>query len=88
MPGIARKGVDVAGGVAIQGSDNVFVNGCGVVRNGDVVAAHGIPPHSPPPAMIAQCNNLYVNGILVVNQGDSATCGHTISGSGNVFVGG
>lgn len=88
MPGISRKGLDVAGGVAIEGSGNVFVNGAGVVRNGDKVAGHGLPPHSPPPSMIAVCNNLYVNGILVVNAGDVATCGHSISGSGNVFVGG
>ena len=81
-------GVDAAGGIAIEGSSNVFVNGSGVVRNGDTVAGHGIPPHSPPPAMIAACNNLFVNGILVVNEGDSAVCGHTISGSSNVFVGG
>ena len=35
MPGIARKNIDIAGGVAIEGSQNVFVNGIGVVRAGD-----------------------------------------------------
>jgi len=87
MPGVARKGIDAAGGVAIEGSDNVFVNGAGVVRNGDRVAGHGLPPHAPPPAMVAQCKNVYVNGILVVNQGDLAVCGDAIAGSSNVFVG-
>ena len=35
MPGIARNGQDVAGGVAIEGSSNVNVNSKGVVRLGD-----------------------------------------------------
>jgi len=87
MTGIARKTLDAAGGVAIEGSPNVYVNGQPVVRNGDRVAGHGLPPHSPPPAMIASCKNLYVNGILVVRETNSATCGHTISGSTNTFVG-
>ena len=87
MPGISRKNVDAAVGIAIDGSDDVFVNSSGVVRNGDRVESHGIPPHSPPPSMVAACNQLYVNGILVVNAGDKAVCGDIISGSQNVFVG-
>ena len=38
MPGIARNGVDIAGGVAIEGSSNVKVNGSGVVRIGDTLS--------------------------------------------------
>ena len=37
MPGIARKDEDSAGGLAIEGSENVFVNGFGVVRTFDDV---------------------------------------------------
>ena len=73
--------------MALDGSHNVFANGVGVVRAGDTVTAHGSAPHSPAPPMIAGSNNVFVNGIAVVNAGDAAACGHTISGSSDVFVG-
>ena len=87
MPGIARNGQDVAGGVAIQGSSNVNVNSKGVVRLGDKVASHGLPPHSPTPPMETSSTSVKVNGFGVVKAGDSASCGHTISGSSNVNAG-
>ena len=87
MPGIARNGQDVAGGVAIQGSSNVNVNSKGVVRLGDKVASHGIAPHSPTPPMTSSSSTVKVNSIGVVRAGDSASCGHTISGSNNVNAG-
>tara|TARA_Y100001938_G_C7830755_1_gene301232 strand:- start:29 stop:295 length:267 start_codon:yes stop_codon:yes gene_type:complete len=87
MPGIARNGQDVAGGVAIQGSSNVNVNSKGVVRLGDKVASHGLPPHSPTPPMVTSSTSVKVNGFGVVKAGDSASCGHTISGSSNVNAG-
>jgi len=87
MPGVSRKDKDIAGGLACEGSPNVFVNGFAVVRHGDRVVSHGVPPHTPKPAMIAGSKNFYVNSILVVNQGDLAVCGHAITGSDNVFVG-
>lgn len=86
MPGVARKNVDIAGGVAIQGSQNVFVNGEGVVRIGDKVASHGLPPHTPTPLMIEGSSNVFVNGIGVVRAGDKANCNHNITGSSNVSV--
>ena len=87
MPGIARNGQDVAGGVAIQGSSNVNVNSKGVVRLGDKVASHGLAPHSPTPPMVSSSSTVRVNSIGVVKAGDSASCGHTISGSSNVNAG-
>ena len=87
MPGIARNGQDVAGGVAIEGSSNVNVNSKGVVRLGDKVASHGLPPHSPTPPMVTSSTSVKVNGFGVVKAGDSASCGHTISGSSNVNAG-
>ena len=87
MPGIARNGQDVAGGVAIQGSSNVNVNSKGVVRLGDKVASHGLPPHTPTPPMVTSSTSVKVNGFGVVKAGDSASCGHTISGSSNVNAG-
>ena len=86
MPGVARKDLDVAGGVAIEGSDNVLVNGYGVVRIGDKVASHGLSPHSPTPPMIEGSTNVFVNGIGVVRAGDKANCNHIITGSSNVSV--
>ena len=87
MPGISRNGQDVAGGVAIEGSSNVNVNSKGVVRLGDKVASHGLPPHSPTPPMVTSSTSVKVNGFGVVKAGDSASCGHTISGSSNVNAG-
>ena len=87
MPGISRNGQDVAGGVAIEGSSNVSVNGNGVVRLGDKVASHGIAPHSPTPPMTSSSSTIRVNSIGVCRAGDSASCGHTISGSSNVNAG-
>ena len=87
MPGISRNGQDVAGGVAIEGSSNVNVNSKGVVRLGDKVASHGIAPHSPTPPMTSSSTTVKVNSIKVVRAGDSASCGHTISGSNNVNAG-
>ena len=86
MPGVARKNKDIAGGVAIEGSQNVLVNGDGVVRIGDKVASHGLPPHSPTPPMIQGSQNVFVNGIGIVRAGDKANCNHIITGSSNVSV--
>lgn len=46
MPGVTRKTVDTAGGQLVQGSGDVFVNGQPMVRLGDLVANHGIGPHT------------------------------------------
>lgn len=86
MPGIARKNLDSAGGIAIEGSENVFANGKGVVRIGDKVASHGLPPHSPTPPMVQGSTNVFVNGKGVVRAGDKANCNHIITGSSNVYV--
>lgn len=86
MPGVARKNVDIAGGVAIEGSENVFVNGKGIVRIGDKVASHGLSPHSPTPPMIEGSTNVFVNGIGAVRAGDKASCNHIITGSANVSI--
>jgi len=87
MPGISRKDKDSAGGIAIQGSENVKVNGFNVVRLNHKVASHGLAPHSPTPPMTSSSSTVRVNSIGVVKAGDSASCGHTISGSSNVNAG-
>lgn len=86
MPGVARKDLDSASGIAIEGSQNVFCNGKGVVRIGDKVASHGLPPHSPTPPMIEGSANVFANGIGIVRAGDKANCNHIITGSSNVSV--
>lgn len=86
MPGIARDaGTDVAGGAIIKGSPNVFANNKPVARVGDNVAGHGRGSHSGP-TMAAGSGNVFTNNISTCRAGDPATCGHTASGSGDVFV--
>jgi len=85
VPGVSRDN-DSAGGDLIPTQDKVYANGEKIIRDGDPVAGHGLAPHASP-TMIAGSNNVYVLGKAVVNAGDSATCGHTSSGSNNVNVG-
>jgi uncharacterized Zn-binding protein involved in type VI secretion len=86
MPGVVRNsGTDIAGGALIQGSPDVFVENKPVVRIGDAVAGHGRGPHAAP-VMASGSSTVFVNNIKVCREGDSATCGHTASGSGTVFV--
>ena len=85
MPGIVRKGQDAAGGVLVQGSGNVFANNKAVVRLGDLIASHGIAPHTSP-VMASASNNVFTNNIPTCRRGDIGSCGHPSSGSGNVFV--
>ena len=85
--GISRKDVDSAGGIAIEGSGNVKVNGKGVVRLGHKVASHGLSPHAPTPPMVESSESVKVNGIGVVRATDKASCGHAITGSNNVNAG-
>ena len=49
MPGLAREGLDAAGGVQLAGGQgSVHANGARVVVLGDPVAGHGEPPHAAP----------------------------------------
>lgn len=86
MSGVARMGIDVAGGEAITGSPNVIVNGAGAVRLGDIISSHGDNPHDNA-VMVTASSTVFVNGIPLCRQGDVATCGHAISGSSNVNSG-
>lgn len=86
MSGVARMGIDNAGGAIITGSPNVIVNGVGAVRIGDVVAGHGDSPHTTN-QMVTGSSTVFVNGIPVCRQGDVAQCGHSATGSSNVSAG-
>lgn len=88
MPGASRVSTDSAGGTIIEAkAPKVYVNGNNVAVLGCAVAGHGVGEHAGP--VMAQASpNVYAQGIAVCRQGDSATCGHAASGSGNVFVNG
>ena len=86
MPGVARKTADSAGGAISGGSPNVFINSYAAARVGDSVTPHGLPPHDSP-TMAAGSSTVFVNGIKLCRDGDAATCGHTASGSSDVFAG-
>ena len=86
--GAARVAQDTAGGVQLGNQNTtVFANGTNIVVLGDVVAGHGLPPHSPPPPMVSASPTVFCHGIPVCRQGDVAACGHATSGSDNVFIG-
>lgn len=88
MSGFCRCGIDTAGGTinGVVQDGTVFVNGAVASVNNDPVVPHGVAPHASP-VMIAGSNNVFINGIAVCNAGDLATCGHSATGSSNVFVG-
>jgi uncharacterized Zn-binding protein involved in type VI secretion len=87
MPGIARVGVDKAGGVVTGNlAPTVFVNGSPIVVKGATVAPHGRDPHAAP-VMDEASVDVFANGIGICRTGDLASCGHAISGSSNVLTG-
>jgi uncharacterized Zn-binding protein involved in type VI secretion len=87
MPGISRVGVDAAGGTIVGNlAPTVFVNGSPIAVQGAAVAGHGRSPHSSP-IMVGASGTVKANGIPVCRAGDSASCGHPASGSGNVNAG-
>lgn len=85
--GVTRKQVDIAGGVLLEGSSNVFVNGKNIVRIGDKVASHGVSNHSAV-RMVQGSSTVFCNGKPVCRRGHIASCGHQATGSSNVFLGG
>ena len=101
MPEVARKdGTDtISTGhgcdgttVTDQGSDNVFVNGKGVVRQGDLTAVHLVPagdvcvPHAVPLSTFS--STVFVNSKGLGRKGDFYNGHQLTSGSPNVFAGG
>lgn len=87
MSGVSRVNTDSAGGLIIGVlAPSVYANGANVVCFGADVQNHGVAPHAAP-TMSGHSGTVYANGIAVCRAGDAATCGHTASGSGNVFAG-
>lgn len=87
--GISRDN-DTASGDLVPTQNTVFANGKKVIVHGDGVESH--PPCDTVPihcsaTMTAGSKNVFIGKVAVVNAGDSASCGHTSTGSSNVFVG-
>lgn len=90
MAGATRVGVDSAGATIIgPGQSNVKVNGSTISVLGDSVTPHNPPdtPHKGSPVMVSASSTVFAGGIAVVRAGDSASCGHSASGSNNVNIG-
>lgn len=88
MPAVARVGVDSAGGLITgAGEPTVQVNGSTISVLGDSVASHGLPPHASA-TITSASSTVFAGGVGVVRVGDSASCGHTVTGgSSNVNAG-
>lgn len=86
MTGAARVNIDTAGGTIIGNlAPTIFVNGVPVAVLGANVAGHGDPPHAAP-VMVQASPNVFANNIAVCREGDQASCGHSATGSSNVFI--
>jgi len=71
-----------------EGSSTVFVDGHGVVREGDAVQSHTIPGcSSHAPVLTTFSGDIYVEGKRVGREGDTYGCGAKIItvGQGTVF---
>ena len=74
-----------------KGSSDVFVNGIGVVRQGDAMITHDYQgpccnPHAP--VLTTYSSTVFVNGKGLGRKDDAYGGDHIISsGSGNVFAG-
>jgi len=83
-----------SGMVRAAGSSNVFVNGIGISRQGDVNTGHlKLPPVGNPPkcpghsaAIVSGSLTVRINGKGCGRVGD-ATCTSVAQGSSNVFAG-
>ena len=87
MPGISRVGVDQAGGTIVGNlAPTVFINNSPIVVKGAAISGHGRSPHSGP-VMVGSSSTVFAHNIAVCRAGDAASCGHTATGSSDVFAG-
>lgn len=71
---------------SITDSPNVFVNGIGVVRIGDVYAIHSDGHNSHSGNLAQGSPNVFANGIAIGRIGDLISCGgFVLEGSPDVF---
>jgi uncharacterized Zn-binding protein involved in type VI secretion len=76
--------------VTNEGSENVLINGFGVVRQGDSVGSHAAGGCGPDLSVLTSFSStVFINGKGVGRIGDEYTPDNIIiSGSTNVFIGG
>lgn len=74
----------------VTASSDVFINGRGAARVGDIYAPHGCPVHAAHSGAISSgSSSVFINGKPAARVGDSVSCGGTVAeGSPNVFIGG
>jgi len=85
--GVSRQGIDSAGGIISPATQStVKANSAYINLPGAPVAGHGNGPHIAP-VMVGHSNTVKIGGVGICRQGDSASCGHTSSGSSNVKAG-
>ena len=91
MPGVHRQGDYTKGHgcwpptVPDSYSDNVFVNGRKVVRQGDAIVPHTCPPTHG--GTYQGTHDVYVNSRPIQTCGDPVSCGDSAGTcSGDVFV--
>lgn len=93
MPGVSRAGVDSAGGTILGGVSSVLINGAPCAVLGNSIVPHNPrnsknpTPHEVSPRMVGSSSTVFAGGIAVCRAGDSASCGHSATGSGNVSAG-
>jgi len=84
MPGIARIGIDTAGGGIIlsnASSAQVYINGSQAALKGAIVQNHSGHTNV---TMVGSSTSVFINGLGVVRQGDLASCGHVATASGSI----
>lgn len=90
MPGVARVGIDTAGGT-ITGGGQGF---CHIDGAPEAVVGDAVAPHLPCPADPVHCSAAmsagsasdFINGKAVCRAGDAASCAHAATGSDWVFT--
>lgn len=96
MPAVARQGdagaAHCSSYTIATGSENVFIDGRAVARNGDSSTVHQKPsgnkcvPHVS--QIIATSNSVFINGRPVAVVGDRLSeCTQIVQGSETVFIG-
>ena len=87
MASIALVGSSTAGGgVVLNGSSQVRVDGRPVAVVGSSIAPHGKAPHSNS-RITSGSSTVVVGGLPVARVGDSTLCGHPVSGGSSVNCG-
>lgn len=86
MPGITRQTTDTAGDFLLTPlQEFVTVEGQLWVVVGTPIDEHGSSPHNNP-TMNQGSSFVKINGIAACHAGNTATCGHTSTGSTNMRI--